>query len=107
MKSKTNKQKTVPSIADLIAKNQSQPENEKLSQNTNDNKPLKVSNTELVKSILMPIIILDTILLLIHQSGEQVRIQDSSHWMIINSIAYHLNWKVKALTYQLIKFSSY
>ena len=49
MTSKTNKQKTVPSIADLIAKNQNHPENEKLSQNTNDDKPLKVSNTELVK----------------------------------------------------------
>ena len=49
MTSKTNKQKTVPSIADLIAKNQNQPESEKLSENTDDNKPLKVSNTELVK----------------------------------------------------------
>lgn len=49
MKSKTNKQKTVPSIADLIAKHQSQPESDNLPQNTNDSKPLKVSNTELVK----------------------------------------------------------
>ena len=49
MTQRAKKQKAVPSIADLIAKNQNQPESEKLSQNTNDNKPLKVSNTELVK----------------------------------------------------------
>ena len=49
MTSKTNKQKTVPSIADLIDKNQNHSEGEKLSENTDDNKPLKVSNTELVK----------------------------------------------------------
>ena len=49
MTQRAKKQKAVPSIADLIAKNQNQPESEKLSQNTNDNRPLKVSNTELVK----------------------------------------------------------
>ena len=49
MTQRAKKQKAVPSIADLIAKNQNQPESEKLSENTNDNKPLKVSNTELVK----------------------------------------------------------
>lgn len=49
MSNRLNKQKTVPSIADLIAKNQSQPENDHLPQKTNDSNPLKVSNTELVK----------------------------------------------------------
>ena len=49
MTQRAKKQKAVPSIADLIAKNQNQPESEKLSENTDDNKPLKVSNTELVK----------------------------------------------------------
>lgn len=49
MTNKANKQKTVLSIADLIAKNQSQSESGNLPQNTNDSKPLKVSNTELVK----------------------------------------------------------
>ena len=49
MTQRAKKQKAVPSIADLIAKNQNQSEGEKLSENTDDNKPLKVSNTELVK----------------------------------------------------------
>ncbi len=52
MTSKTSRQKTTPSIADLIAKNQSQTESDNAPQNTNDGKPLKVSNTELVKGYL-------------------------------------------------------
>lgn len=79
MTQRAKKQKAVPSIADLIAKNQNQPESEKLSQNTNDNKPLKVSNTELVKSILTPIIILGTILLPTPPNGKQVPTQNLSH----------------------------
>lgn len=49
MTNKANKQKAVPSVADLIAKNQSQSKSSNLPQNTNDSKPLKVSNTELVR----------------------------------------------------------
>jgi hypothetical protein len=49
MTNKANKQKAAPSIAHLIAKNQSQPQSSNLPQNTNDSKPLKVSNTELVR----------------------------------------------------------
>lgn len=50
MSNRLNKQKPVPSIADLIAKNQIQPEKINLIPNKEDGKPLKMSNTELVKN---------------------------------------------------------
>ena len=50
MSNRLNKQKPVLSIADLIAKNQIQPEKINLIPNKENGKPLRMSNTELVKN---------------------------------------------------------
>ena len=92
MTRKTNKQKTVLSIADLIAKNQNQPESEKLSENTDDNKPLKVSNTELVKKYFIA-----------NYNFRYNTITDTPEWKISTSTRFKPldDYKLNSLSFEL------
>ena len=92
MTQKAKKQKSVPSIADLIAKNQPQPEKANLPQNIEGEKPLKISNTELVKKYFNA-----------HYNFRYNTITDTPEWRTITNSRFEPldDYKLNSLSFEL------